>query len=324
MICQKCGKELDDEFQVCPYCGSPIQKDVNNQQNTSYNYGNQQMPQSGSYSYGNQANYAQQPKKKNTIGILSLILGIAGMLLSCVIVGIVPAIAAVVLGIIGISKNNGKGQSIAGIVCGVIGTIIFVIMMSVVGSTDTGSVADTQLQTEIIAESQKESQSQSDDNKPTETKDKDEPKEDTEQSESVEQKPADVPAEKTEKQIRKEFIDSCQKFDYKKIARNPDDYIGQNFKVTVQIFSKSEGGLFTQSYMKAYTDDGSGTYFDKMIYVFDEQDENSKYYVNVLENDIITVYGTFDGMEETKNMLNGEKSKDVALHMKYAKLVSEE
>ena len=66
-----------------------------------------------------------------------------------------------------------------------------------------------------------------------------------------------------------------------------------------------------------------GTYFDKMIYVFDEQDENSPDYVNVLENDIITVYGTFEGMEETKNVLNGEKSKDVALHMKYAKLVSE-
>ena len=82
MICQKCGKELNENFQVCPYCGSPIQQDVNIQQNASYNYGNQQMPQSGSYSYGNQSNYAQQPKKKNTIGILSLILGIAGLLLS--------------------------------------------------------------------------------------------------------------------------------------------------------------------------------------------------------------------------------------------------
>lgn len=81
--------------------------------------------------------------------------------------------------------------------------------------------------------------------------------------------------------------------------------------------------MFSDAYMKAYTDDGSGYYFDKMIYVFDEQDENSKYYVNVLENDIITVYGTFEGMEDTTNMLNGEKSKDVALHMKYAKLISE-
>ena len=299
MICQKCGKELNENFQVCPYCGSPIQQDVNIQQNTSYNYGNQQMPQSGSYSYGNQANYAQQPKKKNTIGILSLILGIAGLLLSCVIVGIVPAIAAVVLGIIGIVKNNGKGQSIAGIVCGIIGILIFLFALIISGTTDTGSVADAQKQTEAAEKQQKESS----DSKYSESEKKD--------------------TKKSEEQMQKEFIDSCQEFDYKKIARNPDDYIGQNFKVTVQIYSKSEGGLFTESYMKAYTDDGSGTYFDKMIYVFDEQDENSKYYVNVLENDIITVYGTFDGMEDTTNMLNGEKSKDVALHMKYAKLISE-
>ena len=299
MICQKCGKELNENFQVCPYCGSPIQQDVNIQQNASYNYGNQQMPQSGSYSYGNQSNYAQQPKKKNTIGILSLILGIAGLLLSCVIVGIVPAIAAVVLGIIGIVKNNGKGQSIAGIVCGIIGILIFLFALIISGTTDTGSVADAQKQTEAAEKQQKESS----DSKYSESEKKD--------------------TKKSEEQMQKEFIDSCQEFDYKKIARNPDDYIGQNFKVTVQIYSKSEGGLFTESYMKAYTDDGSGTYFDKMIYVFDEQNDSSASHVNVLENDIITVYGTFEGMEDTTNMLNGEKSKDVALHMKYAKLISE-
>ena len=299
MICQKCGKELNENFQVCPYCGSPIQQDVNIQQNASYNYGNHQMQQSGSYSYGNQANYAQQPKKKNTIGILSLILGIAGMLLSCVIVGIVPAIASVVLGIIGIVKNNGKGQSIAGIVCGIIGILIFLFALIISGTTDTGSVADTQQQTEAVSGQMKE---------PNDSKSSESEKKDT---------------KKSEEQMQKEFIDSCQEFDYKKIARNPDDYIGQNFKVTVQIYSKSEGGLFTESYMKAYTDDGSGTYFDKMIYVFDEQNDSSASHVNVLENDIITVYGTFEGMEDTTNMLNGEKSKDVALHMKYAKLISE-
>ena len=157
MICQKCGKELNENFQVCPYCGSPIQQDVNIQRNASYNYGNQQMPQSGSYSYENHSDYAQQPKKKNTIGILSLILGIAGLLLSCVIVGIVPAIAAVVLGIIGIVKNNGKGQSIAGIVCGIIGILIFLFALIISGTTDTGSVADAQKQTEAAEKQQKES-----------------------------------------------------------------------------------------------------------------------------------------------------------------------
>ena len=60
-----------------------------------------------------------------------------------------------------------------------------------------------------------------------------------------------------------------------------------------------------------------------MLYIFDDQDENSSYYVNDLEDDAITVYGTFEGMVESKNALNGEKSDDIALHMKYAELISE-
>lgn len=307
MICQKCGKELDNEFRVCPYCGNLLQPVVENQQiqqsqqSGTYSVGNQ--PQSGEYHYGNQSQYAaSQTGKTSTIGILALILGITGLLLSCFPVGIFPAIAGIVLGIIGIVKNNGRGMSIAGLVCGVVGVIIAFTMIDS-DSTDVGETSGTQ-STETVAEQRTEEQG----NKSVETQMNEETKQDT---------------EKTGEKPRKEFIDSCQKFEYKKIARNPDDYIGQNFKVTVQIFSKSEDSLFTDAYMKAYTDDGSGTYFDKMIYVFDEQDENSPDYVNVLENDIITVYGTFEGMEETKNVLNGEKSKDVALHMKYAKLVSE-
>ena len=35
--------------------------------------------------------------------------------------------------------------------------------------------------------------------------------------------------------------------------------------------------------MKAFTDDGSDTYWDHMIYIFDDQDEDSDSYLNVLE-----------------------------------------
>ena len=305
MTCQKCGKELNDDFQVCPYCGGQIIRNVNtNQQQFQPT---PQMPQSGSYSYGN-GQYAQPKKNSGVLGILSLIFGIIGMATSCLVIGIIPAIAGIVLGIIGIAKKNGKGKGIAGIVCGIIGVIIFLIMMS---SNDSSTTDSPQLTPEVNVESQIEENEKKDTK--SETAKKEEPEKTGTENKEVSSAKAD----------RKAFIESCEKFDYKKIARNPDDYIGKNFKVTVQIYSKSEGGLFTESYMKAYTDDGSGYYFDKMIYVFDEQDENSDDYVNVLENDIITVYGTFEGMEDTTNMLNGEKSKDVALHMKYAKLVSE-
>ncbi len=60
-----------------------------------------------------------------------------------------------------------------------------------------------------------------------------------------------------------------------------------------------------------------------MIYLFDEQDKNSEEYVRMLEDDIVTVYGTFEGTVESENYLNGEKSQDIALHVKYAELISE-
>lgn len=316
MICQKCGKELNDDFQVCPYCGGQIIRNVNtNQQQFQPT---PQMPQSGSYSYGN-GQYAQPKKNSGVLGILSMIFGIIGMITSCLFVGIIPAIAGIILGIIGIAKKNGKGKSIAGLVCGIIGVIIFTWMMS---SDDSSTYTEsTQIEVESESETGTDTEQESlieeseNHDMQTETSEKME----NDESENNKQVNEETPVIDE----RKEFIDSCEKFNYKKIARNPDDYIGKNFKVTVQIYSKSEGGLFTESYMKAYTDDGSGYYFDKMIYVFDDQDENSDDYVNVLENDIITVYGTFEGMEDTTNMLNGEKSKDVALHMKYAKLVSD-
>lgn len=121
-----------------------------------------------------------------------------------------------------------------------------------------------------------------------------------------------------------EFADSCEDLEYKKIMRSPDDFVGKNFKVTVQIFSSSEKSLFRDAYYKAYLDDdGNGVYFDKMIFLFDEQDENSEEYVHILDDDIVTVYGTFEGTVESTNFLNGEKSQEIALHVKYAELISE-
>ncbi|MDY3275593.1 MAG: zinc-ribbon domain-containing protein [Agathobacter sp.] len=322
MICQKCGKQINDDYKMCPYCGTPVHRAVNtgqfqqNQQNNGYNFRNPQMPQSGSYNYGNRIQYTNHTKKNNTIGILALIFGIVGLLLSCIFIGIVPAIAGIVLGIVGISKNNGKGMCVAGLICGIIGILVFAIMLFGDDSTDSGNISSTQPKPEVTTEVQAESEEDEiDESEPKEKPDKVDNESESEKEEKS--------TEKSEKQIRKEFIDSCQEFDYKKIARNPDDYVGQNFKVTVQISSISTGGWLTDGYMKAFTDDGSGYYFDNMIYIFDDQDENSSYYVNVLEDDVITVYGTFEGMVESQNALNGEKSDDIALHMKYAELISE-
>lgn len=132
------------------------------------------------------------------------------------------------------------------------------------------------------------------------------------------------PKEEKSKEINpEEYKSQCVDLDYKEVSRNPDNYKGEKFKVTCQIFSVSKGSWGSGTYYKAFTDDGSGLYFSNMIWVFDKRDENSDGYVKLLEKDIVTFYGEFNGMQETKNALNGEKGEDIALDIYYAELIEQ-
>lgn len=75
-------------------------------------------------------------RKSNTLSILSLIFGIVGLLLSCIFIGIIPCIAALILGIIAIPKNQSKGMAIGGIVCSAVGILIFIVMLFAASSSD--------------------------------------------------------------------------------------------------------------------------------------------------------------------------------------------
>ena len=103
------------------------------------NPGYQQAP-----NYDQSAYYGAPDQKEGgskPLAIASLVCGIVSLLCSCCgWIGIVLAVAAVVLGIISINKHeDGKGMAIAGIVCGGIGLvigIIVVIMGAAVSSMD--------------------------------------------------------------------------------------------------------------------------------------------------------------------------------------------
>ena len=119
-----------------------------------------------------------------------------------------------------------------------------------------------------------------------------------------------------------EYKAECADLVYNDVMRNPDDYIGSKFKVTAQIMQASDG-ITTGKYYKVFTDDGSGYYFDKMIWVFDKRDEKSEDYVKLLEDDVVTFYGEFNGLQETENSLNGSKGEDMSLDVYYAEIVKE-
>ena len=124
---------------------------------------------------------------------------------------------------------------------------------------------------------------------------------------------------------KEDFVASCQEFNYKTIARNPDEYIGQNFAVDVQIYETAKGKWYTgyDTYYKAYTNDEYDLWMGDFIYIIDCQDKDSETRIKVLDNDIIRVYGTFNGMLESQNSLTGTTNDEVALDMHYCELLSE-
>lgn len=86
--------------------------------------------------------------KQSGFGIASLVLGIIGMLLSCVVVGIIPCVIGLILAIIGLTqKDRGHGTAIAGLVCSVIGIGIFFLEVFIFGSSSDSNSTITNVST---------------------------------------------------------------------------------------------------------------------------------------------------------------------------------
>lgn len=146
---------------------------------------------------------------------------------------------------------------------------------------------------------------------------------------------------------KKEFIASCTPLNYKEVARNPEKYVGKNFSFVCCISSAREGGFFTgyQKYYISYAydqkevddmvqsgwldssnDDSARFYgmdYDQCVWLLDNRNEKSSDYTKILEDDVVKVYGTFNGLQETTNSLTHENGEAVALDIKFVDLISE-
>ena len=103
-------------------------------------YYHQPPPPPGSGGYGQQpppppVPYGRRPGPTTTLPLISLILGI----LSCICLGFIAGIAAIITGIIGRKRaieagGQGAGMALAGIILGIIGTVLSVILtIAIVG-----------------------------------------------------------------------------------------------------------------------------------------------------------------------------------------------
>ncbi len=136
-----------------------------------------------------------------------------------------------------------------------------------------------------------------------------------------------------------DFIASCKDMaeNYKSIARNPDDYVGQNFSLTCYVSDARDGYYIVypvdMKEMQSYLDDGIADNkqqamefsvdYDSSVWLIEARDVNADDYVKILDNDYLNVYGVFEGLQASQNALNDEIGEEMALHIKYVDIISE-
>lgn len=100
--------------------------------------------------------------------------------------------------------------------------------------------------------------------------------------------------------IVKEYKESCESFDYKMIARDPELYRGRKACFTGKVIQVLENG--NNIVLRVNVTKGSYTYEDT-IYVNYTRENSSE--SRILEDDIITMYGSLAGLETYKTVLGG-------------------
>lgn len=116
--CTNCGTEIEESWKVCPYCGKILKEQETQQTRPQQPQISQQQP------------YQTQPYQKvyhpssNNYGIAALICGIIGIPLGFFLVGPVLGIVAIIMGGLGISRDDNNAMAVVGIVLGIIDCVL--------------------------------------------------------------------------------------------------------------------------------------------------------------------------------------------------------
>ncbi|MBR6793964.1 MAG: zinc-ribbon domain-containing protein [Clostridia bacterium] len=145
MYCYNCGNHLKDEDRFCEKCGMPVQPVVQNQAPAEEPAAEpvaepaaepvRQTAAEPAPRYAPPQYTIQQPVKEESrlMGILSLICGIGSFLLGWIpFLMFIPEALAVVFGIVGIFKKQGKVQAIVGIILAVAAFLMTALMTLIV------------------------------------------------------------------------------------------------------------------------------------------------------------------------------------------------
>lgn len=330
MYCRSCGSFIPEGQPNCPNCGTPCSQSAFQQPVVQPI---QQAYEQSAYRQPVENN--TPPVRRNGFAVAGLILGIVALCLCWVpILDIILGFIGLAFSIFGILKKNLGGKIISfvglglSVVAVIFSLVIWISLYNLGKDIDYNAVPNsttTSVTTTVVTTTTEATQTSSTSSETSITTD------------------STTTIDKTKE--REEFIASCVELDYKAVARNPKDYVGQNFYVVVNVRSARTGGLFTgyqkyfvtyicdfdkaKEYMKSgVVDEWSNAAFlasdvNKTVYLLDNRKDSDPYYVKILKDDVVVVYGTFTGLQSTKNSLTGETGEEVALEIKYVDILAE-
>lgn len=150
----------------------------------------------------------------------------------------------------------------------------------------------------------------------------------TQETEPFQENKATVPEAKA-KAIEKynnerseaEFKQSCSDLDYKEFMRYPEKHMGDKVKLECKVVQNVMDTNGNIAFYHGQTRDDNGYWYGNEFVIFDDRSDHTR----ILEDDIITVYGKFTGMETVQRVLGqGYNSELPAIEMLYVDIASEE
>lgn len=111
----------------------------------------------------------------------------------------------------------------------------------------------------------------------------------------------------------------CQTVDYKELCRYPEKYEGTKIVVKVKVSQIIDANFSgSEKAWRTYTDNsGYGFYSDDEYYMLDKRGGNA---VKILDDDIITVYGEFTGLEKITRALTSTTDELPRIEVRFADL----
>lgn len=280
MYCKNCGKSVDGKF--CPDCGAPTQeKQIETAPDTQpFNVMTPETPK-------------KQKKKLPSWGVIAIVLAVFVLLMSVAFqdIGMALGMTAMVgffVYIVGLIISAIKKKSVKPFAIGIAAcAVLFIVGMSSSDSEPSDNGMTTTSPSSTVTTTQTKTEA--------ETKAKT-----TQKSKPKETYTVQTPDEELEKVYKK----NCSKVAYKEIARNPDKYTGQQVKYTGKVSQVIESTWGTSVTLLVNVTKDEYGFYDDAIYV--NYTPSSSGEGRVLEEDIITIYGEFEGLTSYTSVLGAK------------------